>query len=130
MAALPADGDVRPAAPALVAALNESVDILIRLAGPMMPHLCEELWQVLGRDRLLAEESWPVADPALLISNTVTIAVQVNGKLKATIDLKRDAPKDEAEAAALADAHVVTAIGGKPIKKVIVVPNRIVNVVV
>jgi leucyl-tRNA synthetase len=130
LAALPADRDSRPAAPALVAALNEAVDILIRLAGPMMPHLCEELWQVLGHDKLLAEESWPVADPALLISDTVTIAIQVNGKLKATIDLKRDAAKDEAEAAALADTRVVVALGGKPARKVIVVPNRIVNVVV
>jgi leucyl-tRNA synthetase len=96
----------------------------------MMPHLGEELWQVLGHASLLAEEGWPVADPALLISDTVTVAVQVNGKLKATIDLKRDAAKDDAEAAALADRHVVMAIAGKPIKKVIVVPNRIVNVVI
>jgi leucyl-tRNA synthetase len=130
LAALPVEEGLRPAAPELVAALNETVDILIRLAGPMMPHLGEELWQVLGRQSLLAEESWPVADPALLISDTVTIAVQVNGKLKATIDLRRDAAKDDAEAAALADKHVIAAIAGKPIKKVIVVPNRIVNVVV
>jgi leucyl-tRNA synthetase len=130
LASLPVEEGLRPAAPELVAALNETVDILIRLAGPMMPHLCEELWQVLGRQSLLAEEPWPVADPALLVSDTVTIAVQVNGKLKATIDLKRDAAKDDAEAAALADRHVTLAIAGKPIKKVIVVPNRIVNVVV
>ncbi len=130
LAALSVEDGKRPAAPELVAALNETVDILIRLAGPMMPHLGEELWQVLGHPSLLAEESWPVADPALLISDTVTIAVQVNGKLKATIDLKRDAAKDVAEATALADRHVVMAIAGKPIKKVIVVPNRIVNVVI
>ena len=130
LAALPVEDGKRLAAPELVAALNETVGILIRLAGPMMPHLGEELWQVLGHTSLLAEESWPVADPALLISDTVTVAVQVNGKLKATIDLKRDAAKDDAEAAALADRHVVMAIAGKPIRKVIVVPNRIVNVVV
>ena len=130
LAALPVDGGCRKAAPSLAAALSESIDILVRLAGPMMPHLAEELWQVLGRDRLLAEQSWPVADPALLVSDSVTIAVQVNGKLKATIDLPRDADQTSAEAAALADARIVSAMAGKPARKVIVVPNRIVNVVV
>jgi leucyl-tRNA synthetase len=130
IAALPADGEQRPADPVLAAALAESVDILVRLAGPMMPHLGEEMWQALGRDRLLAEESWPVADPALLVSNSVTMAVQVNGKLKATIDLPRDSDQATAEAAALGDAKIVAAMAGKPARKVIVVPNRIVNVVV
>ncbi len=130
IAALPAADGKRPAAPALTEALAESVDILVRLAGPMMPHLAEEMWQALGHDRLLAEESWPVADPALLVSNSVTMAVQVNGKLKATIDLPRDSDQATAEAAALGDAKIVAAMAGKPARKVIVVPNRIVNVVV
>jgi len=130
IAALPTQGEQRPADPALAAALAESVDILVRLAGPMMPHLGEEMWQALGRDRLLAEESWPVADPALLVSNSVTMAVQVNGKLKSTIALPRDADQATAESAALGDAKIVAAMAGKPARKVIVVPNRIVNVVV
>jgi leucyl-tRNA synthetase len=130
IAALPLDNGVRAAAPSLAAALSESIDIVVRLAGPMMPHLAEELWQVLGRDRLLAETSWPVADPALLVSDSVTIAVQVNGKLKATIDLPRDCDQASAEAAALADSRIAAAMAGKPARKVIVVPNRIVNVVV
>jgi leucyl-tRNA synthetase len=130
IAALPNQDGKRIAAPALAQALAEAVDILVRLAGPMMPHLAEEMWQALGHDRLLAEESWPVADPALLVSNSVTIAVQVNGKLKATIDLPRDADQASAEAAALADARIVAVMAGKPARKVIVVPNRIVNVVV
>jgi leucyl-tRNA synthetase len=130
IAALPLDNGVRAAAPSLAAALSESIDIVVRLAGPMMPHLAEELWQVLGRDRLLAETSWPVADPALLISDCVTIAIQVNGKLKATIDLPRDCDQASAESAALADSRIVAAMAGKPARKVIVVPNRIVNVVV
>jgi leucyl-tRNA synthetase len=95
-----------------------------------MPHLAEELWQALGHDRLLAEEPWPVADPALLISTVVTLAIQVNGKLKATIDLARDCDAAAAEAAALGDSRIVAAMAGKPARKVIVVPNRIVNVVV
>ena len=130
IAALKAEDGVRKAAPALVEALNEAIDIVVRLAGPMMPHLAEEMWQALGHDRLLAEVTWPVADPALLISDSVTIAVQVNGKLKATIDLPRDSDQASAEAAALADAKIVAAMAGKPARKVIVVPNRIVNVVV
>jgi leucyl-tRNA synthetase len=130
IAALPNQDGKRIAAPALVQALAEAVDILVRLVGPMMPHLAEEIWQALGHDRLLAEESWPVADPALLVSNSVTIAVQVNGKLKATIDLPRDLDQASAEAAALADARIVAVMAGKPARKVIVVPNRIVNVVV
>ena len=130
IAALKAEDGVRKASPALAAALTEAVDIVVRLAAPMMPHLAEEIWQALGRDRLLIEESWPVADPTLLVSDSVTIAVQVNGKLKATIDLPRDADQISAEAAALADAKIVTAMAGKPARKVIVVPNRIVNVVI
>jgi leucyl-tRNA synthetase len=130
IAALPAADGKRLAASALTEALAEAVDILVRLAGPMMPHLAEEMWQALGHDRLLAEESWPVADPALLVSNSVTMAVQVNGKLKATIDLPRDSDQASAKAAALKDARIVAAMAGKPARKVIVVPNRIVNVVV
>jgi leucyl-tRNA synthetase len=130
VAALPTKGDERPADPGLVRALAESVGILVRLAGPMMPHLGEEMWQALGHDRLLAEVTWPVADPAPLVSNSVTMAVQVNGKLKTTIELPRDADQAMAEAAALSDARIVAAMAGKPARKVIVVPNRIVNVVV
>ncbi len=130
IAALHVEDGRRPVGPVLAEALTESIDILIRLAGPMMPHLAEELWQVLGHDRLLAQEPWPNADPALLISNTVTIAIQVNGKLKATIDLLRDCDAASAETTALADSRIVAAMAGKPARKVIVVPNRIVNVVV
>jgi leucyl-tRNA synthetase len=130
IAALPTQGEQRLAAPALAEALAESIGILVRLAGPMMPHLGEEMWQALGHDRLLAEESWPVADPTLLVSNSVTMAVQVNGKLKATIDLPRDSDQATAEAAALKDPKIVAAMAGKTARKVIVVPNRIVNVVV
>ncbi len=130
LAALPVDDETRPAAPALYEALIEAVDILVRLAGPITPHLAEELWQALGHERLLVEEPWPVADPALLVSDTVTVAVQVNGKLKTTIELKRDADQATAEAVALADSRIIAIMAGKPARKVIVVPNRIVNVVV
>jgi leucyl-tRNA synthetase len=130
LAGLKLVGDRRPAAPDLAAALAEAVSFVVRLASPMMPHVCEELWQRLGHDRLLVEEVWPVADPALLVSDTVTLAVQVNGKLKATIDVKRDADQAAVETTALAEPKIAAIMAGKMPRKVIVVPNRIVNVVV
>ncbi len=96
----------------------------------MTPHLGEALWQRLGHETLLAESAWPKHDPALVIDETVTIAVQVNGKLRGTVQLARDIDKAAAEAAALAIPDVQKALDGKTPRKVIVVPNRIVNVVV
>ena len=121
------DGEL--ADPAGLAARREALETLTLLIGPAMPHLAEELWQRLGHGTLLAETAWPVADPQLVIDDTVTVAVQVNGKLRATITLPRDVDKAEAERVALAEPAVVKALEGKPAKKVIVVPNRIVNVV-
>jgi leucyl-tRNA synthetase len=94
-----------------------------------MPHLADELWQRLGHGTLLAETAWPEADPKLVIDETVTVAVQVNGKLRATISLPRDCDKAEAERATLAEPAVVKALEGRPVKKVVVVANRIVNLV-
>ncbi|MBX6322482.1 MAG: leucine--tRNA ligase [Rhodospirillaceae bacterium] len=111
-------------------ALREALETLVRLANPMMPHLTEELWTRLGHGRLLAEMPWPEAEPALLVDATVTMAVQVNGKLRATLELPRDAAAKEAESAALADAAVQRALGGRPPRKVVVVPNRVINLVV
>ena len=111
-------------------ALREAFEALARLAGPMMPHLAEELWERLGHSQLLAETPWPEADRALTVDANVTIAVQVNGKLRTTMELPRDAAQPAVEAAALADEAVKRALDGKPPRKVIVVPNRIVNVVV
>jgi leucyl-tRNA synthetase len=116
--------------PGAGAVMREGLEVAVRLMGPMMPHLGEELWHALGHETLLAEERWPEADPALLVEDTVTMAVQVNGKLRATIELARDADQARAESAALAQAAVQRAIDGKRPRKIIVVPNRIINVVV
>ena len=110
-------------------ALREALEIFVRLIGPMTPHLAEELWQALGHKTLLADAGWPTADPQLLIDDTVTVAVQLNGKLRGTVALSKDAPKDVAEKAALALPEIVRALDGKAAKRVIVVPNRIVNIV-
>ncbi len=96
----------------------------------MMPHLAEELWQRLGHKVLVADSAWPKADPALCQDDTVTIAVQVQGKLRDTLEFAKDADKADVEAQALALDKVQRAIDGRPVRKVIVVPNRIVNVVV
>ncbi|MCB9931661.1 MAG: leucine--tRNA ligase [Alphaproteobacteria bacterium] len=110
-------------------AMREALETLVQTVGPMAPHLGEEAWAELGHSTLLADQPWPEADPALVVDDTVTVAVQVNGKTRGTIDLKRDCAKDEAETAALALAAVQRQLDGKAPRKVIVVPNRIVNVV-
>jgi leucyl-tRNA synthetase len=111
-------------------ALREAFESLTQLIAPMMPHLAEELWQRLGHNALLVDTPWPDADGALIVDDNVTIAVQVNGKLRATIALPRDATQSVAESAALAEDAVQRVLAGKSPRKVIVVPNRIVNVVV
>ena len=107
----------------------EAIEFLIRGFNPMMPHITEELWAQLGHKTILAEMAWPEIDPTLLKSDSVTIAVQVNGKVKATITLPKDSDQKDAEATALADPGVQRALDGKQVRKVIVVPNKIVNVV-
>ncbi|MGZ5863125.1 MAG: class I tRNA ligase family protein, partial [Methyloceanibacter sp.] len=109
--------------------LLESTDILVHIVAPMMPHIAQECWATLGHATLLAEEAWPEADSALLLDDTITIAVQVNGKRRDELTIARDAAKEDIEAAALKLDNVVRAIGGRRIKKVVVVPRRIVNVV-
>ncbi len=105
-------------------------ETLIQLFSPMMPHLGEELWQHLGHKNLVVNAVWPKADKSFLVSDSVTIAVQVNGKLRATINMPRDVDKDKAENIALDEPNVQKAIGEKTVRRIIVVPNRIVNVVI
>jgi leucyl-tRNA synthetase len=109
--------------------LREGLEIVARLIGPMMPHLAEEMWEALGGEGLLAEQPWPAADPQLTQDEQVTIAVQVNGKLRGTLEIPRDLDKAAVENAALELPQVTRWLEGKPPRKVIVVPNRIVNVV-
>jgi len=110
----------------------EALEALLRLTAPMMPHLAEELWSALhpGTTDLVAELPWPEADPELLKADTLTLAVQVNGKLRANIEVALDASEDTIFATALAEENVARAIDGKPIRKRIHVRGRIVNFVV
>ncbi|MCB1512246.1 MAG: class I tRNA ligase family protein, partial [Hyphomicrobiaceae bacterium] len=111
-------------------ALREAGEALVRLISPFMPHIAEECWARLGYNTLVAEEAWPVADAALVVDDTITIAVQVNGKRRDELTIDKSASPVEVEAAALQLEQVQRALDGKTPKKVIVVPQRIVNVVV
>jgi leucyl-tRNA synthetase len=123
-------GDIETVpAPDLAWALREAGDILVRLFHPMMPHLAEECWAALGHKTLVATEAWPEVEPDLLVENTITLPVQINGKKRADVTVARDAGKSDIEAAVLALDAVKKALDGKSPKKVIVVPQRIVNVV-
>jgi leucyl-tRNA synthetase len=110
-------------------ALREAGDILVRLFHPMMPHLAEECWAALGHKTLVATEAWPVLEADLLVENTIILPVQVNGKKRAEVTVPREAGEAEIKAAVLALDEVKKALDGKSPKKVIVVPQRIVNVV-
>jgi len=127
MAEIGSDG---PAGPDFAWALREAADIMVQLFHPMMPHLAEECWAALGHKTLVAEAIWPRVDPSLLIEDTITLPVQVNGKKRADVTVPREAGKDQIETAVLALDAVKRALDGKHPKKVIVVPQRIVNVVV
>ena len=109
--------------------LREGLETLARLLGPMMPHLAEEMWQTLGGEGLLADQPWPVADPQLTRDEQVTIAIQVNGKLRGTLEIPRDMDKAAVENAALELPQVTRWLEGRPPRKVVVVPNRIINIV-
>ncbi|HET8750295.1 MAG TPA: leucine--tRNA ligase, partial [Sphingomicrobium sp.] len=108
---------------------HEAIRSLVLLIAPMAPHLAEECWALLGEDALIAEAAWPTFDPALLVEDQVTIAVQVNGKLRDTLSAPRGLDRPAAEALALASDKVQRQLAGASPRKVIVVPDRLVNIV-
>ena len=112
------------------AAQREAIMVLAQLMSPMTPHLAEDVWARQGGEGLIALATWPQADPAMLVSDTVTLPIQVNGKRRSEITVPVDMPKEEVEKIALADHAVIRSLDGATPKKVIVVPGRIVNVVV
>jgi leucyl-tRNA synthetase len=115
--------------PGLAAAFREAARIFVQLLAPMMPHLAEECWEALGFEGLAAEAAWPEIDRALLIEDVITLPVQVNGKKRADVTVARDADQAAIEAAVLSLEAVQRAMDGKAPRKIIVVPQRIVNVV-
>ena len=111
-------------------ALREAFEIMTICMNPMIPHLAEEIWKMIGHSTPLVDTPWPTADEALLTSDTINLGVQVNGKVKATITLPKDADQSVAQEVALANDHVIRAMADKTMRKFIYVPNRIVNIVV
>ena len=103
---------------------------LVQLIAPMMPHLAEESWALLGQVGLVAEAAWPVANPRWLVDDSVTIAVQINGKLKETLELPKGSAREAIEVAVFANAKIQRALNGAVPRKVIVVPDRLVNLVI
>ena len=113
----------------LAFAVREAAVIMVQLFHPMMPHLAEECWAALGHTTLLATQDWPVVEDDLLVEDTITLPVQVNGKKRADVTIARDAQNADIEASVLALDAVKRALDGKAPRKVIIVPQRIVNVV-
>ncbi|MCA0278006.1 MAG: leucine--tRNA ligase [Proteobacteria bacterium] len=124
-----ADAAAGKASVEMVSALREAVDILIVMIAPMMPHLAEECWTSIGGEGMVADRPWPTFDPALIVDNEITYPIQINGKKRADLTIARDADQLTVEKAALALEAVQKALDGKSPRKVIVVPQRIVNVV-
>ncbi|PLL14539.1 leucine--tRNA ligase [Tabrizicola sp. TH137] len=112
------------------AAKRDAMRVMAQLMQPMTPHLAEEVWSMLGGAGLVTLAPWPKADPALLVEDSVTLPIQINGKRRAEITVPKDMPATEVEKIALADEAVVKFLAGQPVKKIIVVPGRIINVVV
>jgi len=116
-------------APDTIWAVHEAAVILVQLFAPMMPHLAEECWQVLGQSGLVSQANWPKMERDLLVEDQVTLVVQVNGKKRGEVTVARNAPEEQIKTAVLGLDAVKAALGGKSVRKVIVVPMRIVNVV-
>jgi leucyl-tRNA synthetase len=112
------------------AAKRQAMQVMAQLMSPMVPHLAEEIWSMLGGEGMVAVAPWPKADPAMLVEDSVTLPIQVNGKRRSEITVPKDMPKEEVEKLVLAEEHVARALNGAPPKKLIVVPGRIVNVVI
>jgi leucyl-tRNA synthetase len=106
-----------------------AVAVMMRLVAPMVPHVAEEAWAAAGQPGLIADAAWPEADPAFLVEDEVTIAIQVNGKLRDTVRAAKGAAREDLEAMAVENAAVQRVLAGAAPRKVIVVPDRLVNVV-
>jgi leucyl-tRNA synthetase len=111
-------------------AMKDAIRTLAKLMSPMTPHIAESIWTYQGGAGLCAQSPWPKADPALLVDDTVILPIQINGKRRAEISVPKDMPASEVEKIALANDDVVKFLAGQPVKKIIVVPGRIINVVI
>ncbi len=130
MELLNALGRFEAASPADRAVLHEGLEAAVLMLSPIVPHICHRLWHVLGHERAIVDEPWPIADQAALSVDVIEVVVQVNGKLRSRVQVPADADRTAIEAAALEDEVVQRFTAGKAVRKVIVVPGKLVNVVV
>jgi leucyl-tRNA synthetase len=112
------------------AVIQEALELVVLMLSPIIPHAAQAMWRALGHSTLVADERWPEPDPAALVKDTIEIVVQVNGKLRARIAVAAGADEAAARAAALADPGVAKFVAGHPVRKLIYVPGKLVNVVV
>ncbi|MBN8280958.1 MAG: class I tRNA ligase family protein, partial [Gammaproteobacteria bacterium] len=118
------------ATPADRAVVQEALDLTVLMLSPIVPHVCHRLWNVLGHAGAVIDQPWPVPDPAALVADTREIVVQVNGKVRGRVTVAASAGEADVRSAALADENVQRFVAGQPVRKVIVVPGKLVNVVV
>ncbi len=111
------------------ALMQEALDAMVLMLSPIVPHFSHSMWQALGHESAIIDESWPLVDESALVQDSIELMVQVNGKLRSKIKVAADADKDTIEAAALADSNVQNHTEGKTVRKIIVVPGRLVNIV-
>ncbi len=116
--------------PQWISAMQEACEFLIAIIAPMMPHLAEECWTALGHQSMIAEAAWPIADRSLIVENDIVLPIQINGKKRDELTISRQADNSSIEQAVLALESVKAALEGKAPKKIVIVPQRIVNVVV
>jgi len=110
--------------------MQEALENIVLLLSPIVPHVCHQLWRELKPGTELSDQPWPKADDTAMIQDEMTLIVQVNGKLRGQITIAKNAGKEAIERAALSDGHVQKFIDGQTVKKIIVVPGRLVNIVV
>jgi leucyl-tRNA synthetase len=130
MELLNAVGRFEDTTPAGRAVRHEALAIIVRVLAPIVPHVCHALWQALGHERAVVDERWPEVDPSALAQDTVEMVVQVNGKLRGRIRVACGAADSDVRTAALGAEHVERFVAGKPVRKVIIVPDKLVNIVV
>jgi leucyl-tRNA synthetase len=112
------------------AVMQEALETVVLMLSPVVPHICHTLWHVLGKEGAVVDCCWPAVDESALVKDSVTLVVQVKGKVRGKVDVAADASQDAIEAAVLADENVARHVGDNPVRKMIIVPGKLVNVVI
>jgi leucyl-tRNA synthetase len=109
---------------------QEALEAVVLMLAPIVPHICHTLWQELGHEQAVVSANWPIIDEVALKQDSLLMVVQVNGKLRGKITVATDASHDEIQTKALNETHILKFIDGKTVRKVIVVPNKLINIVI